>query len=67
MKRPQKTEVTKAATPDWLETPPDMDYSLDMGDQGDVLQHVILTREEFIVLKQRLATMRDREAMKRSA
>ena len=52
---------------DWLETPEGTIYSLSMDTQGENLQHIGLTREEFIVLKRHLATLRGQKPLERSA
>ncbi len=50
---------TPGEPPEWAtETPDEVEYRLDMFYQGEDLQSVELTREEFIALKLHLAKMR---------
>jgi hypothetical protein len=65
---PRELPAPKAPWRDnWLETPPEMEYSLTMDDQGDVLQDINLTREEYVALKEHLATLRGQKPLKRTA
>jgi hypothetical protein len=44
-----------------------VEYSLEMIDQGDVLQYVPISRAEFIALKKHLATIRGQKPAKQAA